>query len=354
MANKWVFQNGILVESVEYNLHTGEPVKPKWTPRGLPCVHLGEATGEILTCNTCGGSRTASIYDCSIYGECTTTSRLFRDGVWDSGTMTLGPRKEVPWCKTCPDYYNANDPVPPPNVQDLVAQAFPQVIIRPHVNQQTFTNCSCCGGVVGITCPCSGKTPADTLTATAIGFNSGHTFFGPGCDGTYTLTRGLQCINGLGGINTDDGWSFFDYANSLIYKIQDPTSGAASGNSISIPINSGLTNGPIIISGVAYPNRDCNVFSGINIDCASFRSSGVHVGICYFVSNSGNLSGLCLINTLCNNVNVSDFAIGTPISCSGTFHVGFSEGISASGQLPCVSGQNFACQIVIDVQGSFA
>lgn len=45
----------------------------------LPCVHLGEPTGETRECKTCGGSVKLKLLTCEIHGLCTVARRV--DGV---------------------------------------------------------------------------------------------------------------------------------------------------------------------------------------------------------------------------------------------------------------------------------
>src|SRR6185312_7569501 len=134
-----------------------------------------------------------------------------------------------------------------------------------------------------------------------------------------------------------DGWSYTTYVNGAIYKIPDTSSGAASGNSILISILSGLTDGPIIISGVTYPNQDCNIFSGINVNCALTRGSGYTPSICYHICPGPDLSGFCMVTVACNGVAAPTFYNQViPISCSGTFHMGWWFGGVTSGSVPCI------------------
>lgn len=43
---------------------------------GLPCVHLGTATGEERLCPTCKGETQLKLFSCSIHGQCTAGRRL--------------------------------------------------------------------------------------------------------------------------------------------------------------------------------------------------------------------------------------------------------------------------------------
>jgi len=44
--------------------------------RSLPCIHLGEATGEAVLCQTCSGSVKIKTFACSIHGTCTMGKRV--------------------------------------------------------------------------------------------------------------------------------------------------------------------------------------------------------------------------------------------------------------------------------------
>lgn len=62
----------------------------------LPCVHLGEPTGERRDCVKCGGGKQIPLYECGVHGECTRERELvYRRG---------GRPEKAAWCVTCPQY----------------------------------------------------------------------------------------------------------------------------------------------------------------------------------------------------------------------------------------------------------
>lgn len=63
--------------------------KSKRMGRLLPCVFLGDLTGETLDCQGCGAPRQVEVYGCEKHGKCTRGHKV-------------GP--EVTWCKICQNY----------------------------------------------------------------------------------------------------------------------------------------------------------------------------------------------------------------------------------------------------------
>ena len=41
-----------------------------------PCVHLGEPTGESVSCATCSGHVVIKLFACGVHGSCTTGKRV--------------------------------------------------------------------------------------------------------------------------------------------------------------------------------------------------------------------------------------------------------------------------------------
>jgi hypothetical protein len=67
-------------------LRNHEPPSP---PRKeLPCVHLGESTGQLLECPSCTGGIRVKVFACSVWGVCTPVKMV--PGTW--------------CCKHCPRY----------------------------------------------------------------------------------------------------------------------------------------------------------------------------------------------------------------------------------------------------------
>lgn len=86
----------------------------------LPCVHLGQPTGETVTCPTCptaGGSRGVQLktFACALHGACTV------------GKAAPG----VACCRRCPDYQSAAPALPPADerrsfpVRDCLYHVYP-------------------------------------------------------------------------------------------------------------------------------------------------------------------------------------------------------------------------------------
>jgi len=75
-------------------------LRAKWNPKMLACPHLGEPTGEMLPCNSCGGTVRLKLFDCAVFGQCTIQTRL-------EGVACCASRKGVP----CPG--RAVMPAPP-------------------------------------------------------------------------------------------------------------------------------------------------------------------------------------------------------------------------------------------------
>jgi len=59
--------------------------------RRAPCVHRGEATGELRDCETCAGRVRLKVLACAIYGAC-----------------TVDQPAGLQCCATCPDYRGAD------------------------------------------------------------------------------------------------------------------------------------------------------------------------------------------------------------------------------------------------------
>lgn len=63
----------------------------------VPCIHLGDETGERHDCIVCGGEKSQAVLACALHGRCTWKRRLVYK---DQG----GAQVEVRWCVTCDDY----------------------------------------------------------------------------------------------------------------------------------------------------------------------------------------------------------------------------------------------------------
>lgn len=66
----------------------GLPAAPAEAAPPEPCVHLGQATGDVADCPSCGGRVRLKVMACAVYGRCTPTRQV--DG--------------LACCLTCPDY----------------------------------------------------------------------------------------------------------------------------------------------------------------------------------------------------------------------------------------------------------
>ena len=42
----------------------------------LPCVHLGEATGDVVDCKSCCGHVALKVFNCAVFGRCTVARRV--------------------------------------------------------------------------------------------------------------------------------------------------------------------------------------------------------------------------------------------------------------------------------------
>lgn len=76
------------------------PARPRGTLAArleLPCVHLGEETGERRDCYVCGGQKQQPIHACAKHQRCTWKRRLIYK-------EKNGPLVDVRWCATCADY----------------------------------------------------------------------------------------------------------------------------------------------------------------------------------------------------------------------------------------------------------
>jgi hypothetical protein len=89
------------------------PVQARRKARELPCVHLGESTGRIDNCITCGGKKQIEIFKCAIFGECTRNDQLTTQETVPSSTSAPAPAhlpnqfrklKTYAWCLTCTKY----------------------------------------------------------------------------------------------------------------------------------------------------------------------------------------------------------------------------------------------------------
>jgi O-methyltransferase len=74
-------------EAVRTNLSLHPETGSRLRSNALPCIHLGEPTGETRTCPSCRGSVQVKLSRCSVHGSCT-THRVVSD---------------TPCCVTCPD-----------------------------------------------------------------------------------------------------------------------------------------------------------------------------------------------------------------------------------------------------------
>ena len=45
-------------------------------PKMLPCVHLGEPTGETVQCKTCKGKVSIKLLACAVFGKCTMVKKV--------------------------------------------------------------------------------------------------------------------------------------------------------------------------------------------------------------------------------------------------------------------------------------
>ena len=52
------------------------------------CIHLGDDTGEVITCNNCSGNVRVKIYECAVHKQCTLGKKI----------------GEVVACTDCGDY----------------------------------------------------------------------------------------------------------------------------------------------------------------------------------------------------------------------------------------------------------
>lgn len=62
------------------------------------CIHLGEPTGEVQHCRTCGNqSSTVPVYACVIFGKALLKKPTPMAGkpVWDGAVCLTCPRKEL-------------------------------------------------------------------------------------------------------------------------------------------------------------------------------------------------------------------------------------------------------------------
>lgn len=50
--------------------------KQGFGPAAVPCVHLGESTGETVGCPSCRGSVKLKLFACAIHGQCTTGKKV--------------------------------------------------------------------------------------------------------------------------------------------------------------------------------------------------------------------------------------------------------------------------------------
>lgn len=94
--------------------------------RGTLCTHLGEPTGEVRTCQSCGGARNVAIRACAVHGECTADWALVHSG------------KRWPLCLSCADYLPTGAEAQPapatPAVVASVAAAPPAPSPRPRLS----------------------------------------------------------------------------------------------------------------------------------------------------------------------------------------------------------------------------
>lgn len=65
----------------------------------LPCVHLGESTGERVTCRTCV-NKTTEVFGCQVHGECTVDRSAYPRKLRRDGNFAF---QEIAWCGSCPD-----------------------------------------------------------------------------------------------------------------------------------------------------------------------------------------------------------------------------------------------------------
>lgn len=83
-----------------------EPVREKKSPRAAPCLSLGSATGDVVSCSSCAGTVQLKTFACSVHGACTPQKPV-------AGTAC---------CATCDDYAR----FPAPTVRHLLYHVYPR------------------------------------------------------------------------------------------------------------------------------------------------------------------------------------------------------------------------------------
>lgn len=67
----WLYHNSDAYRNLWDNPDQSTQTVSVPTIKKLPCVHLGESTGETQECPSCAGKVMVKLFHCSIYNECT-------------------------------------------------------------------------------------------------------------------------------------------------------------------------------------------------------------------------------------------------------------------------------------------
>lgn len=74
--------------SPNFDTRTSLPIVGQQSGKVAPCLHLGNATGRVVSCPSCHDNVRLKTFDCAKHGECTLAKNV----------------PDVGCCKTCPDH----------------------------------------------------------------------------------------------------------------------------------------------------------------------------------------------------------------------------------------------------------